>query len=54
LDTEDFRPGGTVTVTVRCTIRLQDLGLPFTPGNWTTSATYAARSTCTEEFPAGS
>jgi Flp pilus assembly protein TadG len=40
-DTERFRPGGTVQVTVTCTIRLQDLGLSFLLGNRTTSATYA-------------
>ena len=38
-DTQRFRPGGTVQVTVTCTIRLQDLGLSFL-GNRTTSATY--------------
>ena len=27
-------------MTVTCTIRLQDLGLSFLPGNRTTSATY--------------
>jgi TadE-like protein len=40
--TEDFRPGGTVQVTVGCTIRLQDLGLPFTPVTRTTRAAYTA------------
>lgn len=39
--TERFQPGGTVQVTVTCTIRLRDLGLSFLPGNQTTSATYA-------------
>jgi Flp pilus assembly protein TadG len=38
--TERFQPGGTVEVTVTCTIRLQDLGLSFLPGNHATSATY--------------
>ncbi len=41
-NTERFRPGGTVEVTVTCTIRLQDLGLLFIPGDRTTSASYAA------------
>jgi len=40
--TERFQPGGTVEVTVTCTIRLQDLGLSFLPGNHATSAPYAA------------
>jgi Flp pilus assembly protein TadG len=39
-DTQRFRPGGTVQVTVTCTIRLQDLGLSLLVGNRTTSATY--------------
>jgi Flp pilus assembly protein TadG len=38
-DTGRFRPGGTVQVTVTCTVRLQDLGLSLL-GDRTTSATY--------------
>jgi Flp pilus assembly protein TadG len=41
-DTARFRPGGTVQVTVTCTIRLHDLGLSVLPGDPTTSATYTA------------
>jgi Flp pilus assembly protein TadG len=39
-DTQRFRPGGTVQVTVTCTIRLRDIGLSLLLGNRTTSATY--------------
>jgi Flp pilus assembly protein TadG len=39
-DTRRFRPGGAVQVTVRCTIRLDDLGLGFLPHHPATSATY--------------
>ena len=39
-NTERFRPGGTVQVTVKCTIRLHDLGLGFLPRRPATSATY--------------
>jgi Flp pilus assembly protein TadG len=39
---ERFRPGGTVQVTVACTIRLRDLGLLLAPGSRTTRASYAA------------
>jgi uncharacterized protein (UPF0333 family) len=39
-NTERFRPGGAVQVTVRCTIRLGDLGLGFLPRRPATSATY--------------
>jgi len=38
-DTERFRPGGAVQVTVTCTIRLHDLGLSFLPAH-RTSSTY--------------
>jgi Flp pilus assembly protein TadG len=41
-DTTHFQPGGTVQVTVTCTIRLHDLGLPLLPGDRTTSASYRA------------
>jgi TadE-like protein len=40
--TERFEPGGLVEVTVTCTVRLRDLGLPFVPGQRTTSASYTA------------
>jgi hypothetical protein len=39
-DTQRFRSGGSVQVTVTCTIRLQDLGLSFLPARPTASATY--------------
>ncbi len=38
-DTQRFRPGGSVQVTVTCTIRLDDLGLSFLPAH-RTSSTY--------------
>jgi Flp pilus assembly protein TadG len=38
-DTRRFHPGGSVQVTVTCTIRLQDLGLSFLPAH-RTSSTY--------------
>lgn len=39
-DTQRFQPGGTVKVTITCTIRLHDLGLSVLPADPTTSATY--------------
>ncbi len=39
-DTQRFRPGGAVQVTVTCTIRLRDLGLGFLPRHPATSAAY--------------
>jgi hypothetical protein len=39
-DTQRFRPGGAVQVTVTCMIRLDDLGLGFLPHHPATSATY--------------
>jgi Flp pilus assembly protein TadG len=41
-NTEDFRPGGTVTVTVSCTLDLSDLGAPGLPGSSVVSATQVA------------
>jgi Flp pilus assembly protein TadG len=41
-DTRDFRSGGTVEVTVRCVLRLQDLGLLGLGSTRTVSRTYLA------------
>lgn len=39
VDVSDFRPGGSVSVTVRCAIPLRDLGLLGIPGDRVASAT---------------
>ena len=41
-DTGDFVPGGEVTVTVTCTVRLSDLSLLHIPGSETITATFTA------------
>jgi Flp pilus assembly protein TadG len=42
VDTADFRPGGSVTVTVDCLVSLADLDLLGVPGATTRSATVTA------------
>ena len=41
-DTGDFVPGGEVTVTVTCTVRLSDLSLLHVPGTETIASTFTA------------
>jgi Flp pilus assembly protein TadG len=41
-DTSNFVPGGEVTVTVTCTVRLSDLSLLHVPGTETITATFTA------------
>ena len=41
-DTGDFVPGGEVTVTVTCTVRLSDLSLLHVPGTETITSTFTA------------
>jgi hypothetical protein len=41
-DTGHFEPGGTVAVTVTCTLVLSDLGLPGVPGSTVVSVTHHA------------
>jgi len=41
-DTGDFTPGGEVTVTVTCTVRLSDLSLLHIPGSETITSTFTA------------
>jgi Flp pilus assembly protein TadG len=40
--TDDFIPGGTVSVTVTCSIKLSDLDAPGLPGSATVTATQTA------------
>ena len=41
-DTQDFAPGGDVSVTVTCTVQLADLGIPGLPGAATFAVTQIA------------
>jgi Flp pilus assembly protein TadG len=41
-DTGDFVPGGEVTVTVTCTVRLSDLSLLHVPGSETITSTFTS------------
>jgi len=41
-DVSNFRPGGSVTVTVTCTVDLADLSVPGIPGSTEISATSSA------------
>ncbi len=57
-DVADFRPGGTVTVTVSCKVDLSDLTIPGIPGSTTITASTTApvdpyRSVTSAFRPAG-
>ncbi len=41
-DTREFEPGGSVSVTVTCTVELSDLGVPGLPGAATVEVTQVA------------
>jgi Flp pilus assembly protein TadG len=41
-DTDDFEPGGKVTVTVSCRVKLSDLGAPGLPGESTVTFSQVA------------
>jgi Flp pilus assembly protein TadG len=41
-DTRNFKPGGSVSVTVTCTVGLSDLGVPGLPGEATVEVTQVA------------
>jgi Flp pilus assembly protein TadG len=42
VDTTDFTPGGTVTVTITCTTRLTDVAMPGLPGHATLQARFVS------------
>ena len=53
VNTADYGPGGTVTVTVRCTTRLADVAMPGLPGRTTLHARFVSPVDAYRSDPGG-